>query len=468
MVQEATTAVMVTGDVICGDTTKAKERLEGYFDQSVIGSFVAGTVEKVSGNDDEAKKFYKGCGRATGRAICGGGFMENVPVFHELSTVGKSLGEVIACDPENVEKHVNGYFENSVIGSFVGACVEEAQGNYDRRDELLKNSGKAVISAAVSGGAMAVTAITGGAAAPLGVAASAAVGGAVGASTSVIAQRTNDILYNDGKPSSGGDYVGGVLMGGTLGAISGAQTAKAYQQQQTAVLDANRMRNHKDLLKGFKEEGHDNFKSTTIHDDSKRTTTDGNTYGKSSHGYNGALRNKFEDGKDLSGKPLYKDPNAKIKQFPNKSQYANTEGSLSYPKGYPNVKEAYEHPKVVDKLSKIGKERWEVQNCAEPHALETFKANNPNGKVDASYTLEVKNGREYIKAPCKNCKAMGEVNAYGRVPFQKYDAMPVDEAIKTHVRNANAVKCKADTVAKLVNRQNVTMEIDDDDDDDTR
>ena len=452
MVQEVSTVVMVTGDLLCGDRRKAKKRTDGYFKQSVVGSLVAGTVEKVKGNDDEAKKFYKGCGRATGRAICGGGFMENVPVFHELSTVGKSLGEVIACDPENIQKHVEGYVENSVIGSFVGACVEDLKGNKERRNELLKNSGKAAISAAVSGGAMAATAITGGAAAPLGVAASAAVGGAMGATTSVLAQRTNDILYNDGKPSSGGDYVGGALLGGTLGAISGAQMAKAYQQQQTADLDANRMEEHKDLINSFKKKG-DMFTSTTIHDKD----------GKFSHGYNRALRNKFENGKDLSGKPLYKDPNAKIKQFPKKSEYANTEGGLSYPKGYPNVKKAFKTSKVQAKLSKIGPESWEVQNCAEPHALETHMANNPKAKIDASYTLEIKNGREYIKAPCKNCKAMGEVNAYGRVPFQKYDGMYVDDAIKTHVENANAVKYKADTVASLVNGKNITKYDDDDD-----
>ena len=455
VIQEACTTAMMIGDLICGDTKKAKERLDGYYKQSVVGSFAAGTLEKVRGNHEKAKKFYKGCRRATGQAICGGGFMENVPGFQELSTAGKSLGELFAGDTENIKKHVHDYIENSVIGSFVAACVEGVKGDYERRNELLNNSGKAAISAAVSGGATAVTALTGGAAAPLGVAASAAVGGAMGVATSVIAQGANDILYNDGKLASGGDYVGGALLGGTFGAISGAQMADAYQRQQTAKLDANRMRKHKDLLKGFKEKGHDKFTSATIHD---------NTDSKSSHGLNRALRNKFENDKDIFGKPLYKNPIEKIKQLAKKSEYANVEGSLSYPKGYHNVKKAFENPKVQAKLKRIGPERWEVQNCAEAHALETFKANNLNAIVDASYTLEVKNGHEYIKAPCNNCKAMGEVNAYGRVPFEKYDGMYVDDAIKKHVENANATTCRARRFSKLAHGQNVTKKVDSDDD----
>lgn len=265
----------------------------------------------------------------------------------------------------------------------------------------------------------------------------------------------------DGTPySSGGDYIGGALLGGTLGAVSGAQMADAYQQQKTALLDAERMKNHQDLLKGFKEE-HDKFTSTKIH---------GKDNLKSSHGYNRALRNKFEDGTDLSGKPLYKDSNAKIKQLAKKSEYGNTEGSLSYPKGYRNVEKAFNDHKVQTKLNEIGREPWAVQNCAEPHALETFKANNPQSKVDASYTLEVKNGHEYIKKPCRNCQAMGEVNAYGRVPFEKYDGMPVDQAIKKHVRGANNARCATDMTNTIVNARNGTMNTDDrdeDEDDDT-
>lgn len=74
--------------------------------------------------------------------------------------------------------------------------------------------------------------------------------------------------------------------------------------------------------------------------------------------------------------------------------------------------------------------------------------------------MEVKNGKEYIKAPCGNCKAMGEVNLYGRVPFEKYDGMPVNQAIEKHVGNANAARCRADLVATLTSAENVTMDTD--------
>lgn len=138
-----------------------------------------------------------------------------------------------------------------------------------------------------------------------------------------------------------------------MGAVSGAEQAKAYQKQVTSRLDASRMERHQNLIKGFKEE-HDGFTSTTIHDKSDF---------KSSHGYNRGLRNKFEDGKDLRGKPLYKNSEAKIKQVAKKSEYGNAKGSVSYPKGYPNVEEAAKNPKVLNKLAKNG-EKWVVQNCA--------------------------------------------------------------------------------------------------------
>jgi len=37
----------------------------------------------------------KGCGRATGQALLGGGLLSDVPIFKELSKCGKSLGDVM-------------------------------------------------------------------------------------------------------------------------------------------------------------------------------------------------------------------------------------------------------------------------------------------------------------------------------------------------------------------------------------
>ena len=58
-------------------------------------------------------------GRATGQALLGGGMLESVPVFQEVATGGKFLGDMIGGgDDERARKRWGDYAENSTVGSF--------------------------------------------------------------------------------------------------------------------------------------------------------------------------------------------------------------------------------------------------------------------------------------------------------------------------------------------------------------
>ena len=153
-------------------------------------------------------------GRATGQALLGGGLLENVPGFQELATSGKALGDLMGGgDKKSAAKRYEDYVENSMIGSTVGAIVESAQGNKERANQLIKNAGKATLSA---GATVGLTIVTGGLAAPAGTAVAVGAGASVGASTSVISTALDAELYNDGEADPGA-MVGGAIFGGVLG-----------------------------------------------------------------------------------------------------------------------------------------------------------------------------------------------------------------------------------------------------------
>ena len=62
-------------------------------------------VHAIGGDTDEARRIAMGMGRATGRAVCGGGLLSEVPGFKELDKCGKSLGDVIGGgDEESARK----------------------------------------------------------------------------------------------------------------------------------------------------------------------------------------------------------------------------------------------------------------------------------------------------------------------------------------------------------------------------
>ena len=81
ILQEIGTSFMSLGDAICGDTKKARQRWVDYSEESLIGSFGVATYHKIDGNDKKADQYAKGFLRTTGQVLCGGGLLENVPVF---------------------------------------------------------------------------------------------------------------------------------------------------------------------------------------------------------------------------------------------------------------------------------------------------------------------------------------------------------------------------------------------------
>ena len=73
VIHETGTAFMSLGDAITKHPEKARERWNNYAKESVIGSFVAAVAEKTNGNDEKAAEYFKGMGRATGKAVLLGG-----------------------------------------------------------------------------------------------------------------------------------------------------------------------------------------------------------------------------------------------------------------------------------------------------------------------------------------------------------------------------------------------------------
>lgn len=240
VVHEVGTSFVSLGDAITGHPEKARERWKTYAKESVVGSYVAGVTELCKGNPDKAEEYLKGMGRATGKAVLGGGLLRDVPGFHELAVCGESLGDVIGGgDTKSAEKRWETYLESSVIGGGIGAIAAKIDGDDEEAEKLLKGCGKATLRFGVTAAGVAATAATGGLAAPYGVAASVAtgatVGGATGAASTALVQ-----VIDKGKVDDVGAVVGNGLFGGVVGGVSdgiaakrAASKAKAQAKQPT-------------------------------------------------------------------------------------------------------------------------------------------------------------------------------------------------------------------------------------------
>jgi len=130
VIHEVGTSFVSLGNAITGHPKKARKRQNNYAKESVIGSYVAAGVELCKGNEDKAEEYLKGKGRATGKAVVGGGILRDIPVFHELATCGESLGDVIGGgDTKSAEKRWETYVESSVIGGGIGAPAAKIDGD---------------------------------------------------------------------------------------------------------------------------------------------------------------------------------------------------------------------------------------------------------------------------------------------------------------------------------------------------
>ena len=132
VIAEFKTACESLGDVMRGDVDAARRRWEDYSEASVIGSGVRAAIAASQGNMPEAERLGKAMGRATGSAVTGGGFLRDLPVFHEIATAGDSLGDMMAGgDMDAANKRWVDYSENSVVGSGVRAAIAASHGDME-------------------------------------------------------------------------------------------------------------------------------------------------------------------------------------------------------------------------------------------------------------------------------------------------------------------------------------------------
>ncbi|ELU08824.1 hypothetical protein CAPTEDRAFT_208129 [Capitella teleta] len=436
ILQEVGTAFVSLGDLITGNPKKAGQRWENYAEESVIGSGAASLVCLIANDKEKAEEYAKGMGRATGQAVLGGGLLENIPVFQEISTTGKALGDLIGGgDTESAAKRYEDYIENSMIGSTVGSVVAKVEGDDKRAEELIKNAGKATLSAGMTGGAIGLTVLTGGLAAPLGTAASVAAGATVGAASSATTGAVDQALYNDGEIDAGA-LVGGTIMGGATGAYGGYKQAKGYQKLQQNKADGQKLSKSSNEVKKAVEDNKDKFSSKKAQQEKVVHTKMVAEDGKEASGFNNKARSRIDG-------PI-KDPKTG-KMVPS----GNVKGGPAYPNGTPNVDEIAKKPSVQKALAKTGGENRVLHNCAEPHALENLKADHPNAVPKANYTVEYKHsGETVVKGPCGNCSAMSP--GYGEVPFAKYDGVPCESAIASHIKEGVQAVSNAATQAAVI------------------
>jgi len=222
VVHEVGTACQSLGHLIVADTKKAKADWNNYAHESVIGSGVAALVHAAQGSPDKAEEYGKGCGRAFGQAILGGGILKEVPVFKELSKCGKSLGDVIGGgDTEMARKR----------------WTEEYVQEYSDPAEWAK----AGISLGTTAGGVALCLLTAGAALPVVIGASAGIG--AGASVvDNVGKQTVDCIADPDKEFDIGEVLGAGLTGGALGAatagiVEGIKAAKGSSSSTASATE---------------------------------------------------------------------------------------------------------------------------------------------------------------------------------------------------------------------------------------
>jgi len=200
------------GKLVTGDVKGAGEVWEKYSEESVIGSGVRSAYHGITGDKEEAARIAKGMGRATGRALTGGGLLSEIPVFKELDKAGKSLGDVLGGgDTESARKRwTEEYVEEYCDGS---------------------NWAKAGVQAATVAGGIGVTLLTGGLATAPFYAAVSGAGAGLGVANNA-ANQGIDIAAGKKDKFDSGELVGSGLTGGAMAAIGG----KVNRAMDRAVL----------------------------------------------------------------------------------------------------------------------------------------------------------------------------------------------------------------------------------------
>ena len=223
VIHELGTGFQALGDYVTGNPEKGFERWKNYYNESVFGSAWAGAMERNKGNEDTAKEYFRGFGRATGKALFGGGLLRDVPVFHELAVSGESLGDIIGRgDTASVRQRWKTYLESSVIGGGLGIVVATATGDNQRAEKLREGFVKAALRFSVAGISVVATAAAGGAAALYGVA-SSVTGVVVGVLTGAASTAAIQVI-DEGEVHDPSAVIGNGLFGGALLWANGAAT----------------------------------------------------------------------------------------------------------------------------------------------------------------------------------------------------------------------------------------------------
>jgi hypothetical protein len=172
LLHEVFTATTSLAAVVTGKPEAATAIVDGWKKESVIGSGVMAAHSRYRGDEAGASEYARGFRRATGRALMGGGLFNEVPLFHELSTTGESLADVLGDgDTDSARQHWEEYSETSVIGTGARALhahVREDTTEAERlRANLKQASRKAVIQGAAAAANVGVMVATCGAAFPV-------------------------------------------------------------------------------------------------------------------------------------------------------------------------------------------------------------------------------------------------------------------------------------------------------------
>jgi hypothetical protein len=193
IVHEAVTGCMSLGHWAAGDAETAGDVWQSYREESVLGSTVASAISAAYGDFEEAARLAKGSGRATGRALLGGGVFGDVPVFKELSKCGRSLGDLIG---------------GGDLESAGRRWTEEYHSEVTDPDALPK----AFVTISMVGSAVTVTTLSAGLALPafLGIAATAGASATAGCT---LACQGMDARAGKRSDVNVGDVIGSALAG---------------------------------------------------------------------------------------------------------------------------------------------------------------------------------------------------------------------------------------------------------------
>lgn len=456
VLHEIGTTFSSLGKLVVGDAKGAGKVWDDYSKESVIGSGVRAAGHAIAGNTEEARVIACGMGRATGRALTGGGFMSELPVFKELDKVGKSLGDMIGGgDDESARKR----------------WTEE----YIQEYQDPANWSKAGVSLVTAGLGTGVTILTAGLATPAFVAAMGGAGAAVGTADNA-AKQGIDIGFGNKDSFDLGEMVGSGLQGGVMAANAArAGRAAAEQARQARNLQVRRANQQG---RGYNQQAMENYHRArqanqqliegalrnkealqqaqegvqqALEDkqqaqiDGQRLKRAGEIQEEQPTGKGTGVTSLMvdEDGNEVPGHNEFlrskKHPPIKKADGTGTERSGNVIGHKDgpFPDGIEHVEKGRARPSVQQRLAENGGEQWEFHNCAEPHALENLRAEHPDtGGPKANYTVGRRQQRDIVvKKPCNNCNAMGE-KVYGKTPFDRFDGKPFQEAIDINNQDA--------------------------------